>query len=46
LPPRMHETGMLPADSGSFPAILFDLFGFSRNPQDLALMKNYGVMPW
>jgi len=46
LPPRMHETGMLPADSGSFSTILFDLFGFSRNPQDLVLMKNYGVMPW
>ena len=42
LPPRMHETGN-PADSGSFSTVLFDLFGFSRNPQCMALMKNYGT---
>ncbi|HWD18277.1 MAG TPA: hypothetical protein VHB20_03280 [Verrucomicrobiae bacterium] len=45
LPARMHETGN-PADSGSFSTVLFDLFGLSRNPQDLALMKNYGTLPW
>ena len=45
LPPRMHETGN-PADSGSFSTVLFDLFGFNRNPQCLALMKNYGTLPW
>jgi hypothetical protein len=45
LPPRMHETGN-PADSGSFSTVLCDLFGFSRNPQCVALMKNYGALPW
>jgi len=45
LPPRMHETGN-PADSGSFSTVLFDLFGFSRKPQCMALMKNYGTLPW
>jgi hypothetical protein len=45
LPPRMQETGN-PADSGSFSTVLFDLFGFSRNPQCMALMKNYGTLPW
>jgi len=44
LPPRMHETGN-PADSGSFPTVLRDLF-FNRTPQDMALIKNYGVLPW
>jgi hypothetical protein len=45
LPPRMQETGN-PADSGRFSTVLFDLFGFSRNPQCMALMKNYGTLPW
>jgi hypothetical protein len=47
LPPRMHETGN-PADSGSFPTVLCDLFdvGFARNPQCMALAKNYGTLPW
>jgi hypothetical protein len=44
LPPRMHETGN-PLDSGSFPTVLRDLF-FNRTPQDMALMKNYGILPW
>ena len=44
LPPRMHETGN-PADSGSFSTVLRDLF-FNRNPEDMALMKNYGMLPW
>jgi len=46
LPPRMNETGMVPPDSGSFSTVLFELFGLNRNPQSLALMKNYGVVPW
>ena len=45
LPPRMQETGN-PPDSGRFSTVLFDLFGFSRNPQCMALMKNYGTLPW
>ena len=45
LPPRMQETGN-PPDSGRFTTVLFDLFGFSRNPQCMALMKNYGTLPW
>ena len=44
LPPRMHETGN-PADSGSFSTVLRDLF-FNRTPQDMMLMKNYGMLPW
>jgi hypothetical protein len=44
LPPRMHETGN-PADCGSFSTVLRDLF-FNRSPQDMALMKNYGMLPW
>jgi hypothetical protein len=44
LPPRMHETGN-PADSGSFPTVLRDFF-FNRSPEDMALMKNYGILPW
>jgi hypothetical protein len=45
LPPRMQETGNA-ADSGSFSTVLFDLFGFNRDPQYLALAKNYGTLPW
>jgi hypothetical protein len=45
LPARMHETGN-PVDSGSFSTVLRDLFGFSRDPQCLALAKNYGTLPW
>jgi hypothetical protein len=45
LPPRMQETGN-PPDSGRFSTVLFDLFGFSRNPQCVVLMKNYGTLPW
>src|ERR1039458_2195408 len=45
LPPRMHETGN-PVDSGSFSTVLCDLFGFSRDPQCMALAKNYGTLPW
>lgn len=45
LPPRMQETGNAP-NPGSFSTVLFDLFGFSRNPQCLAAMKNYGTLPW
>jgi hypothetical protein len=45
LPPRMHETGN-PADSGSLGTVLCDLFGFSRDPQCMALMKSYGTLPW
>ena len=44
LPPRMHETGN-PVDSGSFSTVLRDLF-FNRSPQDMALEKNYGILPW
>jgi hypothetical protein len=44
LPPRMHETGN-PADSGSFPTVLRDFF-YNRSPEDMALMKNYGILPW
>ncbi|MGD0461098.1 MAG: hypothetical protein ABSB74_01290 [Tepidisphaeraceae bacterium] len=48
LPPRMHETGMLPPESGSFSTVLCDLFpGFlNRDPRCMALAKNYGVLPW
>src|SRR5208282_704283 len=45
LPPRMHETGN-PVDSGSFFTVLCDLFGFCRDRQNMALMKNYGTLPW
>jgi hypothetical protein len=47
LPPRMHETGN-PADSGSFSTVLCDLFdvGYTRDPQYMALAKNYGTLPW
>ncbi len=45
LPARMHETGN-PANSGSFSTVLFDLFGLNRDPQYIALTKNYGTLPW
>ena len=45
LPPRMEETG-IPADSGSFSTVLFDLFGLNRDPHYMTLMKNYGTLPW
>jgi hypothetical protein len=45
LPPRMQEAGN-PADSGSFSTILCDLFGLSRNPRCLGLMRSYGALPW
>ena len=46
LPPRMHETGLVPPDSGSFSTVLCDLFRLNRDPQCMALMKNYGTLPW
>ena len=46
LPPRMHETGMLPPDSGSLGTVLCDLFGFNRDPQCAVLARNYGTLPW
>jgi hypothetical protein len=45
LPPRMHETGN-PLDCGRFSTVVCDLFGFNRDPQCLALAKNYGMLPW
>ena len=45
LPPGIAETGN-PVDSGTFSRVLFDLFGCSRNPQTIAMMKNYGTLPW
>jgi hypothetical protein len=47
LPPRMHETGN-PADSGSLSTVLCGLFdvGYTRDPQCMALAKNYGTLPW
>jgi len=46
LPPRMRDTGN-PADSGSFSTVLRDFFfGGYRDPQNLALSKNYGMLPW
>src|SRR5208337_933980 len=44
LPPGIHDTGN-PSDSGTLSTVLRGLF-FNRNPQDMALMKNYGVLPW
>ena len=44
LPPRMHETGN-PADCGSFSTVLRDYF-FNRDPKDMALARNYGMLPW
>jgi hypothetical protein len=46
LPPRMHETGN-PADSGTFSTVINDyFFSWFRHPQNLALAKNYGMLPW
>jgi hypothetical protein len=45
LPPRMAETGY-PADSGKFSTVLSELFGLGRNSQTIAVMKNYGTLPW
>jgi hypothetical protein len=45
LPARIPETGV-PATSGTFSTVLFDLFGFDRNPQTAALMKHYGALAW
>ena len=45
LPPRMSETGN-PRDCGKFSTVLFDLFGFNRNLQTVAVMKDYGTLPW
>jgi hypothetical protein len=44
LPRRMHMTGN-PLDSGNFSTVLRDLF-FNRSPEDMTLMKNYGILPW
>lgn len=45
LPTRMWETGN-PADAGKLGTVLFDLFGFNRDPQTVAVMKHYGTLPW
>ena len=44
LPAGIHEAGN-PVDSGSFSTVLRELF-YDRSPQDMALMRNYGVLPW
>lgn len=45
LPAGIQQTG-IPANSGTFSTVLFDLFGFNRNPHTVSLMKNYGALPW
>jgi hypothetical protein len=44
LPLRMDQTGN-PADSGSFRTVLRAFF-LNRSPEEMALARNYGALPW
>ena len=46
IPSRLYDTGVIPKDSGKLSAVLFELFGFGRNMQNIKAAKDYGVLPW
>jgi hypothetical protein len=46
IPSRLYDTGVVPADSGKLSTVLFELFGLSRNKQNIKAAKDYGVLPW
>ncbi len=46
LPEQLLNTGMVPKNSGSLKAAMFNQFGFSRDSQDIEKAKDYGVLPW
>jgi hypothetical protein len=46
LPSRIYDTGMVPPSSGKFSTVLFELFGFSRDKQNIKAAKDYGILPW
>lgn len=46
IPSRLYDTGVVPKDSGKLSTVLFELFGFGRNTQNIKAAKDYGVLPW
>ncbi|GAI85748.1 unnamed protein product, partial [marine sediment metagenome] len=46
IPEGLYETGMIQQNPGDLSTALFNLFGFSRNLQDIKKCKDYGIWPW
>jgi len=46
VPERFYDMGLAPENSGTLPAVLFNLYGFSRDRQDIKKGKDYGLLPW
>lgn len=46
LPERLHETGMVPEDSGKLSTVLSELHTFARTQDDVKKLKEYGTLPW
>ncbi len=46
LPTEIQYTGFGSAESGTFTAVLNDLFGLSRRKEALELGKDYGLLTW
>ncbi len=45
LPPQLRESGV-PQRSGTLAIVTSDLFGFHAKKEQIALARNYGLLPW
>ena len=46
LPPRLHDTGLVPENSGQLFTILSDLHTVVRTRSTFEKLRNYGLLPW
>lgn len=46
VPAGLYQTGCVPDNCGTLRAVVFDTFGFSRDPKKIQLGKQYGILPW
>jgi hypothetical protein len=46
LPERLHDTGMIPENSGKLSTVLSELHSSAHTKADTKRLKDYGVLPW
>jgi len=46
LPERLHQTGMIPENSGQLSTVLSTHHEYARTQSDVKKLKEYGVLPW
>ena len=46
LPPRLHDTGLVPENSGQLLTILSDLHTVVRTKSTFKKLRDYGLLPW